>query len=108
MLTESPRTHTIGDSPTAGMSASKATITVRSGLLNVRFSISSNMSRYNKGKGIEGPGIPPHQVVPYDAADPAAGRDTQITSTETVLLKATPSEEVDYVPPGMRKEAKRS
>ena len=38
MLTESPRTHTIGDSPTAGMSSSNATITVRSGLLNVRFS----------------------------------------------------------------------
>ena len=84
------------------MSASKATSTVPSGLFTVRFSISSNMSRYNKGKEIEGLGIPPHQLVPYDPADLAAGRDTQITSAETVLLKATPSEEMDYVLPGMR------
>ena len=89
------------------MSASKATSTVPSGLFTVRFSISSNMSRYNKGKEIEGLGIPPHQLVPYDPADLAAGRDTQITSAETVLLKGTTSEEVDYVPPGLRKEAKR-
>ena len=33
------------------MSASKATITVPGGLFAVRFSISSNMSRYNKGRG---------------------------------------------------------
>ena len=107
MFKETRRAHTIGDSPTAGMSSSKATITVPSGLFAVLFSISSNMSRYNKGRGIEGLGIPPHQLVPYDPADLAAGRDTQITSAETVLLKGTTSEEVDYVPPGLRKEAKR-
>ena len=107
MFKETRRAHTIGDSPTAGMSSSKATITVPSGLLTVRFSITSNMSRYNKGKGIEGLGIPPHQLVPYLATDLAAGRDTQITTAEALLLKGTPPEEVDYVPPNLRNGAKR-
>ena len=89
------------------MSASKATITVPSGLLTIRFAILSNMGRYNKGRGIEGLGIPPHQLVPYVASDLAAGRDTQIATAVALLLKGTPSEEVDYVPPNLRNGAKQ-
>ena len=63
--------------------------------------------RYNKGKGIEGLGIPPHQIVPYVPADLDVGRDTQISTAEALLLKDTPSEEVDYVPPGLRKKSGR-
>lgn len=100
MFKETRRAHTIGDTPTAGMSASKAVITVPSGLLSVRFAIASNMGRYNKGQGIEGIGIPPHQVVPYLPEDLLASRDTQITTAENLLLTGFPTEEVDYRPPG--------
>lgn len=99
MFKETRRAHTIGDSPTAGMSSSKTTLAVPSGLLTVRFSIASNMGRYNKGKGIEGIGIPPHQTVPYRAEDLTAGKDTLLTTAESLLLTAFPTEEVDYRPP---------
>jgi carboxyl-terminal processing protease len=104
MFKETRRAHVIADSPTAGMSSSKTTITVPSGLLTIRFSIASNMGRYNKGKGIEGLGIPPHETVPYRAEDLAAGTDTQIAKAESLLLTGFPSEEVDYVPPERRKK----
>lgn len=102
MFKETRRAHTIGDSPTAGMSSSKTAVTVPSGLLTVRFSTHSNMARYNKGRGIEGIGIPPHQTVPYQAEDLAAGKDTQIQTAESLLLTGFPTEEVDYVPPEAR------
>jgi C-terminal processing protease CtpA/Prc len=102
MFKETRRAHTIGDSPTAGMSSSKTTVTVPSGLLTVRFSVHSNMARYNKGRGIEGLGIPPHQTVLYNPEDLAAGKDTQIITAETLLLGGFLTEEVDYVPPELR------
>ena len=102
MFKETRRAHTIGDTPTAGMSASKATLTVPSGLFTVRFAVASNMARYNKGQGIEGLGIPPHQPVPYLPEDLAAGRDTQIAAAEALLHSGFPSEEVDYVPPARK------
>lgn len=102
MFKETRRAHTIGDSPTAGMSSSKTTLTVPSGLLTVRFSIHSNMARYNKGRGIEGIGIPPHQTVPYLPPDLLAGRDTLISAAESLLLAGSPPPEADYVPPELR------
>ncbi|MDB6071057.1 MAG: hypothetical protein JWL81_2228 [Verrucomicrobiales bacterium] len=99
MFKETRRALTIGDSPTAGMSSSKTTVAVPSGLLTVRFSVFSNMARYNKGKGIEGLGIPPHQTIPYRAEDLIAGKDTLIAAAESLLQKGFPSDEVDYVPP---------
>ncbi len=104
LFKETRRVHVIGDSPTAGMSSSKTTVTVPSGLLTVRFSVHSNMARYNKGRGIEGIGIPPHQTVHYKPEDLADGKDTQISTAGTLLLTGFPTEEVDYVPPGMRKK----
>ena len=103
MFKETRRAHTLGDSPTAGMSSSKANIAVPSGLLTIRFSVHSNMGRYNKDQGIEGIGIPPHQTVAYKPEDLAAGKDTQIATAETLLMTGFPTEEVDYVPPEKRK-----
>ncbi len=102
MFKETRRAHAIGDTPTAGMSASKATLTVPSDLFAVRFAVHSNMARYNKGKGIEGLGISPHQIVPYRPDDLANRRDTQIVMAESLLQSGFPSEEVDYVPPAAR------
>jgi carboxyl-terminal processing protease len=104
MFKETRRAHTIGDSPTAGMSASKTTVTVPSGLMTIRFAIASNMGRYNKGKGIEGIGIPPHEIVPCKPEDLTAGRDTWIAAAEALLQSGFPNKEVDYVPPGSRKQ----
>lgn len=91
MFKETRRAYTIGDTPTAGTSSSKTVITVPSGLLSVRFAIASNMGRYNKGRGIEGIRISPHQTVPYLPEDLTAGRDTQITIAENLRLTGFPS-----------------
>ena len=55
------------------------------------------MKRSNGGKGIEGIGIPPHEIVRYDPDDLAAGRDTQIRRAEALLAKY-PQDQVPYEP----------
>ncbi len=104
MFKETRRAHTLGDTPTAGMSSSKTNLAVPSGLMTIRISVQSNMGRYNKGLGIEGLGIPPHQTVPCKPEDLAAGKDTLITTAETLLLTGFPTDQVDYVPPEGRKK----
>ncbi len=84
MFKEDGRAYAIGDSATAGMSSSKKTLTVPSGLITVRVSVFSNKARFNGGRGIEGMGVPPNEIVPYDAKELANGTDTQIRRAEGV------------------------
>jgi len=96
MLKEDGRAYLIGDTPTAGMSSQKAILTVPSGLFTVRFSTGSNKARFNGGKGIEGIGVPPHEIVPYDPAELARGVDTLIRRAEDLLRKGLPTGAVPY------------
>lgn len=97
MFKEESRAYVIGDSPTAGMSSQKAEIATPSGQLRVRFSLGSNMSSYNQGRGIEGIGIPPHEIVPVEAEDLLRGEDTLITRAAALLKEGFPDDTVDYV-----------
>jgi C-terminal processing protease CtpA/Prc len=99
MFKEDGRAYMIGDAPTAGMSSSKTTLALPSGLFSAYFSVFSNKARFNRGRGIEGVGVPPHEVVPYDPKELAAGIDTQIRRAEELLTKGFPADVVDYEPP---------
>lgn len=95
---EDGRALVIGESATAGMSSSKSDLELPSGLFRIHFSVSSNKGRFNGGTGIEGVGVPPHEVVPYDPRDLAAGVDTLVRRAEALL--ANPDwKEVRYRPP---------
>ena len=87
----------IGESATAGMSSSKETIELPSGLFALYVSVASNKARFNGGKGIEGIGVPPHEVVEYDPKDLAAEVDTLIKTAEERLQKF-PQNKVRYDP----------
>ncbi len=96
MFKEDGRAFMIGDTPTAGMSSQKTVITVPSKLFSVRFSVASNKGRFNGGRGIEGIGVPPHEVTPYDPADLRRGIDTQIRRAEEFLKAGLPKEKVAW------------
>jgi hypothetical protein len=96
---EDGRAYMIGDGPTAGMSSQKEKVTVPSGLFTVLFSVASNKGRFNGGKGIEGIGVPPHEVVAYDPSEIANGVDSQIRRAEELLSKGFPRGAVPYDPP---------
>jgi hypothetical protein len=81
------------------MSSSKQTLRLPSGLFSAYFSVFSNKARFNGGRGIEGVGVPPHEIVNYDPVDLAAGVDTQIRRAEELLTKGFPAGVVAYVPP---------
>jgi C-terminal processing protease CtpA/Prc len=98
MLKEDGRAYMIGPEATAGMSSQKTTINLPSGLFQLYVSVGSNKGRFNGGKGIEGIGVPPHEIVPYDPADLAAGVDTQIKRAEELLSKGFPKNAVPYHP----------
>lgn len=87
----------IGESATAGMSSSKETIELPSKLFALYVSVDSNKNRFNKGRGIEGIGVPPSEVVEYDPKDLAAGVDTLIKTAEERLAKF-PQDKVRYDP----------
>jgi carboxyl-terminal processing protease len=99
MFKEDGRAYMIGDAPTAGMSSSKQTLQLPSGLFSAYFSVFSNKARFNGGRGIEGVGVPPHEIVNYDPVDLAAGVDTQIRRAEELLIKGFPAGVVAYEPP---------
>jgi C-terminal processing protease CtpA/Prc len=99
MFKEDGRAYMIGDSPTAGMSSSKKTVPLPSGLFSAHFSVFSNKARFNSGRGIEGIGVPPHELVPYDPVELLAGVDTQIRRAEELLTKGFPENVVQYEPP---------
>jgi C-terminal processing protease CtpA/Prc len=101
-LAEEGRAYFIGPGPTCGASSSKSTTTAPSGLFEVRFSISSNKQRFNGGKGIEGLGMTPHEVVDYDPKLIASGVDPCIARAVELLAKPLPKSKVTYVPPKPR------
>lgn len=96
MLKEDGRAYLIGDTPTAGMSSQKASVTVPSGLFSVRFSVHSNKARFNDGKGIEGLGVPPHEIVLLDPTHLAWGKDSLILRAEELLKQGLPGKVVPY------------
>ena len=97
MFKEDGRAYMIGDSPTAGMSSSKTTLPVPSGLFGAYFSVRSNMGRFNGGRGIEGIGVPPHEIIAFDPAELAHGVDTQIRRAGELLRQGLPKEKVSFV-----------
>ena len=99
MFKEASRAYVIGDSPTAGTSSQKTEITTPSGLFRIRFSVRSNMNRCNKGRGIEGIGIPPHEIVPVKAEDLLRSEDTLIKRAVELLKGGFPEDVVDYRAP---------
>jgi len=97
MFKEEGRGLMIGESPTAGMSASKRTLDLPSGKFQLYLSVYSNKSRWQNGKGIEGFGVEPHEIIAFDPADLAAGLDTLILAAEARLQK-WPKNQVPYQP----------
>lgn len=97
MFKEDGRGYMIGESPTAGMSASKTTIELPSGLFGLYVSVASNKGRFQGGRGIEGIGIEPHEIVEFDPDDLAAKTDTLILRAEA-LLQDFPQKKVPYDP----------
>lgn len=99
LFRETGRAYVIGDSPSAGMSSRKTEVEVPSGLFRVRFSVASNMTKSNAGRGIEGIGIHPHELVPLDSADLDQEKDTHILRAVTLLRNGFPEDTVDYTGP---------
>ena len=97
MFKEEHRGYMIGETPTAGMSAQKTTIVLPSGKFDLYVAIGSNKSSYQGGRGIEGIGIEPHEIVPLDLDDLRAGRDTHIQRA-VALLNDFPAKKVRYKP----------
>ncbi|MHC4340559.1 MAG: S41 family peptidase, partial [Planctomycetota bacterium] len=97
MFKEDGRAYMIGESPTAGMSSSKTTITLPSGRFTLRVSVRSNKSRFQGGRGIEGLGIQPHEIVEYRPKDLAEEVDTLLVRAEK-LLEDFPQNKVPYRP----------
>ena len=97
MLREDGRAYLIGESGTAGMSSQKEDLDLPSGLFSLHFSVRSNKGRFNGGKGIEGIGVQPHEIVEYEAKDLASEVDTLIRRAEG-LLADFPSGRVPYRP----------
>ncbi len=102
MFKEDGRAYMIGESPTAGMSSSKRTLDLPSGLFQLYVSVRSNMGRFNKSKGIEGVGVVPHEIVAFVPEDLAQGEDTLIKRAEEILAEGAGSslfkKNVAYVP----------
>lgn len=96
MFKEDGRAFAIGESPTAGTSSGKAGIELPSGLFNLRVSIYSNKGRFNEGRGIEGVGVIPHEMVSFETDDLASERDTLIKRAVELLREGFPEGVVPY------------
>jgi carboxyl-terminal processing protease len=97
MFKEDGRAYMIGETPTAGSSSAKTTIKLPSKLFSLFVSTHSNKGRFQGGRGIEGIGIMPHEIVEYDARDLANGVDTLIKRAEAIFSKF-PQNKVAYRP----------
>lgn len=95
MFKEDGRGYLIGDDTTAGMSGSKEDLELPSGKFRLHFVVRSHKARFNDGRGIEGVGIEPHEIVPYDPKDLAKGIDSLIARADA-LLKKFPTNKVPY------------
>lgn len=96
---EDGRAYLIGPESTAGMASQKETVEVPSKKLSVLVSVASNKGRFNGGRGIEGIGVAPHEIVTYDGAELSKGVDSQIRRAEELLSKGFPKGAVEYQPP---------
>ena len=94
---EDGRAYMIGESPTAGMSSSKTTIELPSKLFALYVAVASNKSRFQNGRGIEGLGGIPDEIVEYRAEDLAAKVDT-LLARAVELLGKYPQRDVPYDP----------
>jgi carboxyl-terminal processing protease len=95
---EDGRGYLVGDSATAGMSSQKTTVALPGGYFDLYVSTGSNMSRAAGGKGIEGVGVEPHEIVAYETKDLLAGVDTVLKRAEAILA-AFPRSAIPYSPP---------
>ena len=66
---EDGRAYVIGESPTAGMWSSKTIIELPSRLFSVSVSVWSSMARSNAGRGLEGLGVKPHELIAFEPDD---------------------------------------
>ena len=89
------RGYVIGESATAGMSSQKTTIELPSKLFALYVSTRSNHARANGGKGLEGLGVIPHELVAFEAKDLAAGVDTLIRRADELLARF-PADKVPF------------
>lgn len=96
MLKEDGRAFMIGESATAGASSQKAEVTTPSGLFTIRFSVASNKGRFNGGRGIEGIGVAPHEVVLPSAQDLLSEKDTLIEHAAGLLKSGFAPGSVPY------------
>ena len=103
---EDGRAYMIGESPTAGMSSSKTRIALPSGLFELYVSVHSNKARFNKGRGIEGVGVIPHEIVEFRPKDLEVETDTLIERAEALLAKF-PQKKVPYDPTAFGWKKKR-
>ena len=105
MFKEEGRAYMIGESPSAGMSSRKVTIELPSKLASLYVSVASNKSWFNQGKGIEGIGVQPHEIIEYRPEDLAQGTDTLIARGIELLQDELPKsvpyrpEKFDWVAP---------
>ena len=99
MFKEDGRAYMIGESATAGTSSQKTVVTTPSGLFTIRFSVSSNKGRFNVGRGIEGIGVPPHELVLPTAEDLLNNQDTLIEHAAKLLKDGFPKGIVPYQGP---------
>ena len=97
MFKEDGRAYMIGESPTAGMSSQKTTVELPSGLFHLYVSTGSNRASFNGGRGIEGLGVPPHELVAFDPGELAQEIDTLLRRADE-LLADYPQKEVKYDP----------
>lgn len=97
MFKEDGRAYMIGESPTAGMSSQKKHIELPSGMFQLYVSIGSNRSSFNGGRGIEGIGVIPHEIVEFDPEELKIGVDSIIRQAED-LLDDFPQKKVKYDP----------
>lgn len=97
MFKDDGRAYLIGEDTTAGMCSRTSSVQLPSGMFSLRVSTRSDMQRANDGRGIEGIGVAPHETVPYEPADLAAGIDSLVRRAEEVLVDYY-QEEVPYDP----------
>ena len=98
-LKEEGRAYLIGPGGTHGASGSKEEVAAPSGKFAIRFVVRSNKQRFNGGRGVEGIGIEPDEVVEYDPKVIVQGIDPCIQRAEELLKKPLPKKAVSYVPP---------
>ena len=64
------------------MASQKTTIDLPSKLFSLYVSVGSNKARFQGGRGIEGIGVIPHELVEFDPADLQQQRDTLIARAD--------------------------